>query len=310
LTTWNNTGATTDRLGSIRAMDNGERYSYYPYGESHTATGGNAQYAGLESPVRAYDPNAARFNRPDPLGMKGVVMGDPGSWNRFAYAGGDPVNFVDPQGTNRFFPSDVCYFNEFFMAMVCFDWPGGGGSGNALTNPDTDPADSSSTDVVLGNETFHSVVKSGAKYNIVKSRLGTIGTRLETDRDCAAWLETGNRAALIADPTLFASIADRTGVASWIENNGQKTDGIVAQANVSSAWDIIVNGPSGFFYGGKVSGIGPNIEANSENGQILLLLHELAHLTGTLPPGDLPADMNGRNNAAVWDHCQKTIMGK
>jgi RHS repeat-associated protein len=98
LTTWNNTGATTDRLGSIRAMDNGERYSYYPYGESHTATGGNAQYAGLESPVRAYDPNAARFNRPDPLGMKGVVMGDPGSWNRFAYAGGDPVNFRDHRG--------------------------------------------------------------------------------------------------------------------------------------------------------------------------------------------------------------------
>ena len=27
---------TTDRLGSIRAKDNGERYSYFPYGEPRT----------------------------------------------------------------------------------------------------------------------------------------------------------------------------------------------------------------------------------------------------------------------------------
>ena len=109
LTTWNNTGATTDRLGSIRAMDNGERYTYYPYGESHTTTGGNAQYAGLESPVRSYDPNTARFNRPDPLGMKAVVMGDPGSWNRFAYVGGDPVNFIDPKGLADFSVTGYCW---------------------------------------------------------------------------------------------------------------------------------------------------------------------------------------------------------
>jgi YD repeat-containing protein len=38
LTSWNGTGTTTDRLGSIRAKDNGERYTYYPYGETHTAT--------------------------------------------------------------------------------------------------------------------------------------------------------------------------------------------------------------------------------------------------------------------------------
>jgi RHS repeat-associated protein len=98
LTTWNNTGATTDRLGSIRAMDNGERYTYYPYGESHTATGSNALYAALESPHRKHDPNTGRFDRPDPLGIDAVSDNDPGTWNQFAYASGDPVNLADPEG--------------------------------------------------------------------------------------------------------------------------------------------------------------------------------------------------------------------
>jgi hypothetical protein len=30
-----------------------------------------------------------------------VNLGDPGSWNRFAYTGGDPVNYVDPKGLAR-----------------------------------------------------------------------------------------------------------------------------------------------------------------------------------------------------------------
>jgi RHS repeat-associated protein len=99
LTSWNGTGTTTDRLGSIRAKDNGERYTYYPYGETHTATvSDGGMYAALETPLRKYDSNSGRFDRPDPLGLGGVSMGDPGSWNRFAYAGGDPVNFMDPMG--------------------------------------------------------------------------------------------------------------------------------------------------------------------------------------------------------------------
>ena len=35
---------------------------------------------------------------PDP--STGVSLSDPGSWNKYAYVGGDPVNFIDPAGTN------------------------------------------------------------------------------------------------------------------------------------------------------------------------------------------------------------------
>ena len=150
MTTWNNTGATTDRLGSIRAMDNGERYSYYPYGESHTATGGNAQFAGLESPVRTYDPNTARFNRPDPLGMRAVVMGDPGSWNRFAYAGGDPVNYNDPDGTNRVDPDTPPPPNYAYMMGILPVWNGEYYTNVVLWTPVALPSNQSGTGTVGG----------------------------------------------------------------------------------------------------------------------------------------------------------------
>ncbi|MBI2683499.1 MAG: hypothetical protein HYX26_09860 [Acidobacteriales bacterium] len=58
-------------------------------------------YAGLESPVREYLPTTGRFDRPDPLGLGAVKKGDPGSWNRFAYVQGDPVNYNDPRGLAR-----------------------------------------------------------------------------------------------------------------------------------------------------------------------------------------------------------------
>ncbi len=99
LTSWGGKGVTTDRLGSIRLDGNGGQYSYYPYGEVRTAPSAQTGlYADLEDPVRVYDSNGARFTRPDPLGMRSADAGNPGSWNRFAYANGDPVNFNDPSG--------------------------------------------------------------------------------------------------------------------------------------------------------------------------------------------------------------------
>ena len=98
LTSSNGGAVTTDRLGSIRAKGT-ERYTYYPYGEAKTATvPGGGMYAGLESPAREYLSDRGRFDRPDPLGLSAANMGDPGSWNRFAYVQGDPVNYTDPDG--------------------------------------------------------------------------------------------------------------------------------------------------------------------------------------------------------------------
>ena len=53
---------------------------------------------GLDYADQRYEqPGMGRFMSPDPYG--GSASGDdPGSWNRYAYVGGDPVNNTDPTG--------------------------------------------------------------------------------------------------------------------------------------------------------------------------------------------------------------------
>jgi RHS repeat-associated protein len=45
--------------------------------------------------ARYYDPSLGRWTQQDPVGGS---LGDLGSVNRYAYAGDDPVNLVDPSG--------------------------------------------------------------------------------------------------------------------------------------------------------------------------------------------------------------------
>jgi len=49
---------------------------------------------------RLYASSYGRFNSPDPYKPSGAT-GDPGSWNRHSYTGGDPINYNDPGGLAR-----------------------------------------------------------------------------------------------------------------------------------------------------------------------------------------------------------------
>jgi len=106
-----NDWVAVDRLGSVRSTGSGaERIAYYPWGEERTTTadgrikfgtyvrdsGPNGQdYADQ----RYYNSGSGRFTTPDP--STGVNLGDPTSWNKYSYVGGDPINFNDPSGLNR-----------------------------------------------------------------------------------------------------------------------------------------------------------------------------------------------------------------
>jgi RHS repeat-associated protein len=100
----------TDRLGSVRLNGSGGRSSYQPYGAEVTQTSDQrtkfATYyrdsAGLDYAGQRYYGNAmGRFLTPDPGGVNTVDPTDPGSWNRYAYVGGDPINFADRTGRYR-----------------------------------------------------------------------------------------------------------------------------------------------------------------------------------------------------------------
>jgi RHS repeat-associated protein len=102
-----------DRLGSVRALDNGQQYRYLPYGEEEGSPtpDGRVKFATYErdstasaqdyAGQRYYSNVTGRFFSPDPGGLRTANPRDPGSWNRYAYVGGDPVNFADPSGKDR-----------------------------------------------------------------------------------------------------------------------------------------------------------------------------------------------------------------
>src|SRR5205823_5092153 len=97
--------------GSVRANSNGEFFSYYPYGEERPQSNGTMTADGREkfgtytrdnpgqdyADQRYYGVGTGRFGTPDP-GSSGSGAGDPGSWNRYAYVGGDPITLLIRQG--------------------------------------------------------------------------------------------------------------------------------------------------------------------------------------------------------------------
>jgi RHS repeat-associated protein len=113
-----------DRLGSNASV------SLYPWGEDQGTPAPNDQvkfatYTRDSATLldyannRYYVNNQGRFMSPDPAGQAAVNPRNPVSWNRYAYAGGDPVNRNDPTGLLEEgdgpavnpFSSSLCYPN-------------------------------------------------------------------------------------------------------------------------------------------------------------------------------------------------------
>jgi len=96
-----------DRLGTNRV--NGARFR--PYGDEITSTANDREkfatytrdsYTGFDyADQRFYASTYGRFNTPDPYMAAAKGANDPktpGSWNRYAYVQGDPINANDPRG--------------------------------------------------------------------------------------------------------------------------------------------------------------------------------------------------------------------
>ena len=70
---------------------------------------GGSTIVGLDyADQRFYASSYGRFNTPDPYGGS-AGPSDPGSWNRYTYAGGDPINKGDPTGLEGTNGGDGCW---------------------------------------------------------------------------------------------------------------------------------------------------------------------------------------------------------
>jgi len=106
-----------DWLGSSRLASTGSGALYYdgayaPYGENyaetgtidHSFTGQNQDTVGdlYDFLYREYHPTQGRWISPDPAGILAVDATNPQSWNRYAYAGNNPMTNVDPDGQDYY----------------------------------------------------------------------------------------------------------------------------------------------------------------------------------------------------------------
>ncbi|MBE7545138.1 MAG: RHS repeat-associated core domain-containing protein, partial [Solibacteraceae bacterium] len=81
---------------------------------------------------RYYKPEWGRFTSPDPYQASGGPA-EPGSWNRYTYVGGDPVNWFDPPGLDRWDPNTNTLTGTLHGdgSALASAMGGGGGTGGA-----------------------------------------------------------------------------------------------------------------------------------------------------------------------------------
>ena len=152
----NNTGyVASDRLGSIG--------KFYPWGQEKPSatTNGTEKFTGYYRDLetgndyavnRYHQPGMGRFLTADPSG-KSMVPGNPGSWNRYAYVLGDPINGRDLTGMDSGLTEEYCssYYGMNDPGCQAGDYcegfkacePGsaggdsGGGDGSGVCSSDT-----------------------------------------------------------------------------------------------------------------------------------------------------------------------------
>jgi RHS repeat-associated protein len=266
-----------DRLGSMVQWGN-TRYGFYPFGEPKGTAGytGGTEYAtyrkdetGLHYAVnRYYQSSLGRFVTPDPYVASGGV-GEPGSWNRYAYVNGDPVNFYDPEGLFAKKPE----FSPHFEAPPV-DWWGGGGLW--VVSP-LDPVDTQGP----GRKDFIRVrnpSKTGAHQDRIRNVMNWIGQNI--DADCARWLAGVGDAitGLLGDPSQLDTVSvghgefDTRTIAAFRGNNPNQT-------NLPPGFGITINTIGAFFAGGYVEGRKQyTLSANGYTGgtsqaQVAIILH-------------------------------------
>jgi hypothetical protein len=318
----------TDRLGSVRANTQGESFAYYPYGEERTNTvNGRDKFAtyfrdavGQDyADQRYYNSGTGRFWTVDPGGIAaagpaksdadlgGIKSADPtrpGTWNRYAYTSGDPINFGDPSGRYEVYEgSGPCII--------------GVGEGAELTTCDE------YTEGLLGPDDPVEVPTSGAK-TIPHSQVPGFGLAMDAleNPECAGAVQKGGTVAS-AQTGLNAEayIAWYPGVPSAIgASTVAQTSGFTVMLNTTIFDDpenatVASTTAAGVTYGTgnlvqwMVSYYGLDASAvTTTDFQAIILLHELGHSLGGLPSDASSPGQSLVNTGTIIDDCFGSLL--
>ena len=307
---------------------------YLPYGETVNAAPGDDKimfatylrdsFTGLDyADQRFYASSYGRFNTADPY-MASAGPSDPGSWNRYAYTGGDPVNRADPRGTCDLAVSGWGFNDGWFAYTSC----------DASLASDINPAalaECFAVNTCLANfqaaqggggspaaAHITALIAPGTTQNeqqALQAGLDQAWAEIVSQPTCASFL-TGNS----APGSYLANLAELANIMSNTTYTFGPTDpGAAAQTNAVGGNQVTINASGAFFASpgaaGTVQVIGPNSTdtgividtyASSVVNQAELLLHELGHEMGVLGPDagpGAPVGMNYTNNQAVLDNC-------
>jgi RHS repeat-associated protein len=313
--------------------------SYFPYGEERTSTADGrekfgtyfrdpAANGGLDYADQRYYINASgRFLTPEP--SRGTNAADPGSWSKYGYVGGDPVNLSDPTGLARCsavgsFTTNSDPDNALnpvtTVEIQCTSFAGSVFADQFVTFPGgASPGDISNAESSLGTtvdqaerSNFMSVIEA-SRQRLLSSITDTCAKAIGAKNAARADKRLSRIKITLSDPGPIHVETDPSGHITGLDPNqylAQYTSGFLRvgsiQFNSSVDWSypantfaidqngatVLYDATSGLAF---QLGIG-SMTANQFTD--LILLHELAHSFGRNHPVDTQAyDQN------IWSHC-------
>ena len=268
---------------------------------------------------RYYASTYGRFNTADPYQASGGP-GDPGSWNRYAYVGGDPVNFRDPNGTcaeSTATSVTVCdtYTLLDFAPVISLgqdpQWNGNVGYFNlaALQAGALALAQQMQPGIAITN-----LSTTSAKAVAVQKELAWLQQAIQQSPTCSGWLQ-GSSSAIDYMLNVPGSTANMMAVGVGNFPAGTNAVAGITGTNLPPGMLITVSLNGAFFNSGPSSSVGFGIPkwitGGSGAAQAEILLHELAHdlgASGFLDDGPLPNGMPNisaqtTNNGLVMQNC-------
>ena len=295
-------GVFQDRLGTNRA--NGARY--LPFGEELTATTGDHvkfgtytrdSFTGLDyADQRYYASWLGRFNTADPY-RASAGAGDPGSWNRYSYVQGDPINFRDRRGLERECSEDCdidtnpCIDDPSIIG--CDDTPdqprrtgglGGGTSNSAFPQLKAGDRKTFNTAVTRAQR----IVKdAGDKCDgaLADSGIPSLAAILQDSRltnggDVGTAIYDGRTAGY------SQNVSTGQTVAQYFQVNRSTVGAEVFLPNIDLSGDtgasnVMFLGPA--FFEPSLAGVSGT---NTQLAQAFIILHEAVHLVGDLRDSD------------------------